>query len=281
MTRLKTAAIPGRGDERFSGHWPRRGDERVLSRRPGLDQLEGRNVVLEALLAGRELEEILLDRGARPLGALLRLLELAEAARVSIHRTPPRELDRSSLTGTHNGVIAWARPQPTVRLKETLAGILGQDERPAFLLLLDQVQYEQNLGAILRTADAAGVHAVILPRSHAAVVSPLVRRISAGASEHLPVLHESPMNALKHLRRAGLLVVGADEHSPTPFDRVDLTGPLVLVLGGEHKGLSKAVRKRCDLLVSLPMRGRIPSLNVSVAAALLMYEKVRQERSSD
>jgi 23S rRNA (guanosine2251-2'-O)-methyltransferase len=106
----------------------------------------------------------------------------------------------------------------------------------------------------------------------------MVWRISAGASEYIPVVRESTMSALKVLRRAGVLVVGADEDATQSFDEVDLCGPVALVMGGEHKGVSAAVRDRCDHLVSLPMRGRIPSLNVSVAAALMIYEKVRQER---
>lgn len=250
----------------------------LLTRRPGQDQLEGRNVIVEALRAGRELSEILLDLGAEPRGSLVELLALAEQAGTTVSRVPRQVLDRLTLTGTHQGAMAWARPGPPLGLKELLERLSGQDRSP-FLLLLDQVQYEQNLGAILRTAEAAGVHGAIIPRSHSAQITPLVRRISAGATEHLPVVRESTMSALKVLRRSGLLIVGADEHAPCAFDEVELSGPLALVMGGEHKGLSPPVRERCDRLVSLPMRGRIPSLNVSVAAALLMYEKVRQERS--
>lgn len=235
-------------------------------------------MIVEAFRAGRELTEILLDSGAAPRGALAELLELAAQAGVPVRSAPRQALDRETLTGTHQGVISWARPRPPLSLKELLDRVLAQERTP-FLLLVDQVMYEQNLGAILRTAEAAGVQGVIVPRSHNAPLSPVVRRISAGATEHLPLVRESTMSALKILRRAGLLIVGADEDAELAFDEVDLSGPLALVLGGEHKGLSAPVLERCDHVVSLPMRGRIPSLNVSVAAALMLYEKVRQERA--
>jgi len=251
----------------------------VVTTRRGLDQLEGRNVALEALRAGRQLVEVALDEGARPRGVLDEVLRLCERRAVPIQRVPRTSLDRLSLSGSHNGIVAWARPRPQLTLKEVLTDLQARD-RPLFLLLLDQVQYEQNLGALLRTAEAAGVQAVLVPRSHSAPLSPLARRISAGASEHLALVRVSTMAALKELRRSGVLIVGADEHSELGFDEVDLSGAVALVMGGEHKGLSEPVRKRCDALVSLPMRGLIPSLNVSVAGALLMYEKVRQERAA-
>jgi len=248
----------------------------VLTRRPGLDQLEGRNVVLEALLAGRTLRSLLLDQGAQPRGALQQILDLAAERGLSPERRPRQELDRLSLTGTHNGVMAFAEPRPELSLKQALDELIPRKADP-FVLLLDQVQYEQNLGAILRTAEAAGVDLVVVPRSHAAPLSPVARRISAGASEHVPLVREATMSALKQFQRAGILIVGADEHSEITAQEARLTGPLALIMGGEHKGLSEPVRKRCDLLVKLPMRGRIPSLNVSVAAALLLYERVRQD----
>lgn len=270
-------ARPRRSSPRSSQQQDYR-SEAVVTTRAGFDQLEGRNVVLEGLLAERALVEVAVDEGARPRGALEQVLQLCEQRGVRLVRMPRQRLDRVSLSGSHNGVIAWARPRPEASLKEVLVRLLSGD-RPPFLLLLDQVQYEQNLGALLRTAESAGVQAVLVPRSHAAPLSPLVRRISAGASEHLELVRVSTMAALKELKRAGVLIVGADEHSPVGFDETDMSGAVALVMGGEHKGLSEPVRKRCDALVSLPMRGRIPSLNVSVAGALLMYEKVRQERA--
>ncbi len=247
-----------------------------VTQRRGFEQLEGRNVVLEAFRAGRELTEILLDRGARPKGVLARVLELAEERSVQVSVVPRQVLDRLSLTHTHNGIMAWAVPRPEPTLEELLSSI----EESPFLVLLDQVQYEQNLGAIMRTAEAAGVHGLLVPKSHSAPVTPMVRRISAGASEHIPLVRVSTMVALKELRKADVRIVGADEHSEVTYDQVDLTGPVALIMGGEHKGLSEPVRRRCDHLVSIPMKGRIPSLNVSVAAALLIYEKVRQERAA-
>jgi 23S rRNA (guanosine2251-2'-O)-methyltransferase len=234
--------------------------------------------VLEAFRAGRRVRELLLDEGAGLRGTLAEVVEQATRQDVPLTRSPRQELDRLTLTGTHQGILAWAEPRDEGTVQSTLDELQESGATP-FLLLVDQVQYEQNLGAILRTAEAAGVQAVIVPKSHNALLTPVVRRISAGASEHLPLVRESPMAALAAMRRAGLRIVGADEHAPAGFDEADLTGPIALVLGGEHKGLSEPVRARCDLLVSVPMRGRTPSLNVSVAAALLLYERVRQERA--
>lgn len=229
-------------------------------------------MVLEALVRGRRaVRSIWLDAGARPDAKVSRILELG-GARVS--RVDRVLLDRMSLTGVHNGVIAEADPFPEETVREVL------DRLPApFLVVVDEVQYEHNLGAILRSGLGAGVDAVIIPVVRGKGLTPVVQRVSMGAAEVIPVIREGVSSALAEIRRAGIPIVGADMEGEPLWD-VPLTGPMVMVLGGEDKGLTPPVRKRCDRVVAVPLRGGLESLNVSVTAGVLFFERVRQERAS-
>lgn len=245
--------------------------------RQELEQLEGRNVVLEALRRKRRpVRRIWLDDRARPDQKVSEIRALAEAARVPVVAVPRRVLDERSLTGVHNGVIAEAVPRsvPTVQglLDELFAA--GQDP---FLVLVDEVQYEHNLGAILRSAMGAGAHAVVVPVTRGKGLSPVVHRVAMGGAEEVPLIREGLSSALASLRRAGVRVVGADMDGEAYWS-VPMTGPLALVLGGEDKGLTPTLRDRCDAIASVPLRGGLDSLNVSVTAAILLFEKVRQEK---
>lgn len=235
------------------------------------DALEGRNVVLDALLRGRrEVRRIWLDEGAKPDAKIRRILELGGAR---VQRVPRVLLDRMSHTGVHNGVIAEADPFPELTVRE----LLEQVAEP-FVVLVDEVQYEHNLGAILRSALGAGVDAVIVPVERGKGLSPVVHRVSMGGAEAIPLIREGISSALAQLRRAGVKVVGADMDGAPPWE-VDLRGPLALVLGGEDKGLTDPVRKRCDAVVGVPLAGELESLNVSVTAGILLFERVRQLRA--
>ncbi len=246
--------------------------------RPELDQIEGRNSVLEALRASDRVQRLLVDEGARPEERLDEILLRAAERELEIERVPRIELDRIADGRIHNGVIARGRPLPERALPELIDEAL-EDPQSALFLLLDEVQYEQNLGAILRTSDAAGVKAIVVPKRRGAAVSPVVVRIAMGAAEYVPVVRLAILEAMSMLRKAGVPVVGASEHGEVAYHQARLTGALGLVMGGEDKGLTPPVRKKCDQLVRLPMRGHVPSLNVSVSAAVLLYERVRQEES--
>lgn len=232
------------------------------------DALEGRNVVLEALVRGRRaVRRIWLDEGARVDAKVQRILELA-GDRVT--RVPRPVLDRLSVTGVHNGVIAEAEPFAEMTVRE----LLDQVASP-FVVLVDEVQYEHNLGAILRSALGAGVDAVIIPVERGKGLTPVVQRVSMGGAEAVPVIREGISSALAQLRRAGVKVVGADMDGVAPWE-ADLRGPLAIVLGGEDKGLTDPVRKRCDQIIGVPLAGNLESLNVSVTAGVLLFERVRQ-----
>ncbi|MDR7480998.1 MAG: 23S rRNA (guanosine(2251)-2'-O)-methyltransferase RlmB [Armatimonadota bacterium] len=251
-------------------------------RAPGarLAQLEGRHPVLEALRAGRPLRKLVVSRAAARSGALR--LVIAEARRhgVPVHEVAPEVLARLATTRTPQGVIAYAAVRPTVDVDALLDTARRRGEAP-FLLFLDGIEDPGNLGAILRSADATGVHGVVIPRWRAAGLTPAVAAASAGAVEHVAVASVASLpQAIEQVKRAGLWVVGADPAAAQEIYEPTLRPPIAVVVGREGQGLSRLVRDRCDLLVRIPMYGRVASLNVSVAAALVLYEVRRQMRSA-
>jgi 23S rRNA (guanosine2251-2'-O)-methyltransferase len=249
-------------------------------RAPGarLTQLEGRHPVLEALRAGRPLRKLVVSRAAAASGALRPVLAEARRRGVPVHEVAPEVLTRLAATRTPQGVIAYAAVRPTVDLDALVEAARSRGEAP-FLLLLDGVEDPGNLGAILRCADATGVHGVVIPRWRAAGLTPAVAAASAGAVEHVAVAAAaSPAHAIERLKRAGLWVVGADPGAAREIYEAPLRPPIAVVVGREGGGLSRLVRERCDLLVRIPMYGRVASLNVAVAAALVLYEVRRQMR---
>jgi 23S rRNA (guanosine2251-2'-O)-methyltransferase len=249
--------------------------EPKLRKPGGLDQLEGRNPVLECLLRKRrKAHRLLLDERARSHPKLDRLLQSARSQGVAISAVPREELDEISQTGVHNGVIAWVEPLRSPSLATLLDELDGAGIEP-FLILVDEPQYEHNLGAILRSALGAGVHAVVVPRVRGKSVNAVVQRVAMGAAEMVPVIREGLSSCLALLDRRAVRIVGA-EHGGEPHWQVDLTGPLALVLGGEDKGLTAPLRKRCHAIATIPTEGDLQSLNLSVTAGVLMYERARQ-----
>jgi len=240
-----------------------------------LDQLEGRNPVLECLARRRRpVRRVLLDQRARPNPKLRRLLDLARAQGAPVESVPRAQLDRLCQSGVHNGVIALADPLPSPSLTELLKQLEAQDREP-FLVLVDEPQYEHNLGAVLRSALGAGANGVVVPRVRGKAVNAVVQRVAMGAAEEVPVVREGLSSCLSMLRRRAVRVVGADMDGAPPW-QVPMTGPLALVLGGEHKGLSPALRKRCDDIAGIPLAGGLESLNLSVTAGVLLFERCRQ-----
>lgn len=241
-----------------------------------LQRLEGRNPVLECLSRERRrVYRIWMDRGAKPEPRIERIMRLASEQGVPVEITDRRRLDKLADGRVHNGVIAEVEP-----LASWSAAALVDPDRlggqDPFLLVTDGLQYEHNLGAVLRSSLGFGVTGVIVPTRRGASISPVVARVSMGAVEAVPVAREGLFSALKVVKRAGIRVVGA-EGGGRPIQDIDLSGPLAVVLGEEGRGLSSKLRERCDELVSIPLAGRLESLNVSVAAGILMYEKRRQD----
>lgn len=244
--------------------------------REELEQLEGRNVVLEALRRGRRpVRRVWLDERAKPDPKINEIRSLAEAKGVPVQLVPRHRLDDRCLTGVHNGVIADAVPRQTPTVAELLDQLFAAGQLP-FLVLVDEVQYEHNLGAILRSALGAGVHAVVVPVVRGKGLSPVVHRVAMGGAEEVPLIREGLSSALASLRRAGVRIVGADMDGKAPWD-VPMSGSLAIVLGGEDKGLTPTLRARCDAIVGVPLAGGLESLNVSVTAGILLFEKVRQD----
>jgi 23S rRNA (guanosine2251-2'-O)-methyltransferase len=224
--------------------------------------------VLDALERGRRaVLRVWLDSGARNDPKIDAILARAGDR---VQRVDRVLLDRMSVTGVHNGVIAEAEPFPELRVKDVL-----EAHAEPFVVLVDEVQYEHNLGAILRSALGAGVDAVVVPVQRGKGLTPVVHRVSMGGAEAVPLVREGISSALADLKRAGVTIVGADMDGVPPWE-VDLTGPVAIVLGGEDKGLTDPVRKRCDHIVGVPLAGNLESLNVSVTAAILLFERVRQ-----
>lgn len=225
--------------------------------------------------ARRRVLKVWIDQGARPDPKIDRIVAVAAERRIPVERVPRPVLDRMTQGRVHNGVVAEADDLPSPTTRELLDEVHLAGRHP-FLVLADEVSYEHNLGAILRSGLGFGVDGVIVPTRRGAEVGPVVQRVSMGAAEVVPVVREALTAALKPIRDADVRVVGADMDGISAY-RADLRGPVALLLGGEGKGLSPTLRKKCDLVVSIPLAGGLESLNVSVAAALLMAEKRRQD----
>lgn len=239
------------------------------------EYIAGRHAVREALLAGRPLNKLLVAKGIA--GTYLSEIQrLARERGVPVQQVERVWLDSLVAGAAHQGVVAIAAVKGYATVEEILAA--ARPEEP-FLILLNEVTDPRNLGAVLRTADAAGVHGVVIPRHRSCALTPAVAKAAAGAVEHVRVARVTNMaRTIDYLKQQGIWVVGAESSAPHIYWDVRLTGPIALVIGGEDKGLGRLVREKCDQLVSLPMQGRVTSLNTSVAAALLAYEVLRQRR---
>lgn len=206
---------------------------------------------------------------------LAELVEMAHEAGVSVKAVDKEELEKQT-EGSHQGVIAWAEPAKALKdhaLKDLLASLGG----PAFLLILDTVQDPHNLGACMRSADAAGVHAVIAPKDKSASLGPTVRKVAVGATETLPFIQVTNLaRTMRWLQEQGVWLFGAAGEAEQELYQTDLSGPMALVMGGEGKGLRRLTRENCDSLLKIPMQGSVESLNVSVATGICLFEAVRQ-----
>ena len=232
--------------------------------------------MLEALLRKRRrVLRIWLDTAAKPgSDPSDKVAQILALGGDRVKRIDRQMLDRMSQTGVHNGVIAEAEAFPDLSISEVLETAFRGGRDPCFVLV-DEVNYEHNLGAILRSALGASVDAVIIPVQRGKGLTAVVQRVSMGGAEAVPVIREGISSALAQLKRAGFLIVGADMDGVAPWS-LPLSGCVAFVLGGEDKGLTVPVRKRCDHIVGVPLAGGLESLNVSVTAGVLLFERVRQ-----
>lgn len=233
----------------------------------------GVNPVREALRAHRPLDKVLIAKGAAG-PRIQELVELCRSQSIPVRFEPRESLDRAANGASHQGVIAFGSVRSYVALDQVLA-------EAKLLVVLDGVEDPHNLGAIVRTAHAAGADAVLIPERRAAPLTETVAKAAAGALEYLPVARITNVTqALEHLKHQGFWIYGLDERGSAQYDRIEYNTPTALVLGGEGKGLHQSVEKHCDVLVRIPMAGAVSSLNVSVAAGVVLFEWRRRRQSA-
>ena len=236
--------------------------------------IEGRNPVTEAFRSGKTVEKLFVQEGLKD-GAILTILREARKHDTIVNTVSKDRLNSMSQTGVHQGVMARVSDYGYAEIGDILENARKKGEQP-FVLLLDEVEDPHNLGAILRTADQAGVHGVVITKHRSATLTAVVAKASAGAINYIPVAKVSNLgNAIEELKKEGLWFVCADMGGTRMYD-LDLTGPIGLVVGNEGKGVSRLIKEKCDMVASIPMKGNIDSLNVSVACGVLSYEIVRQ-----
>ena len=239
------------------------------------DLVEGRNAVIEALRAGRALDKIYIAKGETD-RALGHIAARARDAGIVVVEADRRKLDAMSATKAHQGVVAVAAVREYCSVEDILA-IAAERGEPPFVILCDEISDPHNLGAILRSAYCAGAHGVIIPKRRSAGLTGIVGKTSAGAVEHISVARVANLpGAIRDLKDRGLWIYGTAADAPASLWETDFTGPCCIVVGSEGEGMGRLVREHCDFLVGIPMRGTLDSLNASAAAAILMYEVVRQ-----
>ena len=236
--------------------------------------IEGRNAVIEAYRAGRPIDKLFILDGCQD-GPILTIKREAKAKQTPVKFVTKERLDQLSETGKHQGVIAYAAAYEYATVEEILYNARQKGEAP-FLFLLDNIEDPHNLGAIIRTANLAGAHGVIVPKNRAAGLTAVVAKTSAGALNFTPVARVTNLaKTIEELKKEGIWFVCADMGGTTMYD-LNLKGPIGLVIGNEGEGVGRLVKEKCDMVASIPMKGDIDSLNASVAAGVLAYEIVRQ-----
>lgn len=236
--------------------------------------IEGRNAVIEAYRAGRPIDKLFILDGCQD-GPILTIKREAKAKQTPVKFVTKERLDQLSETGKHQGVIAYAAAYEYATVEEILDNARQKGEAP-FLFLLDSIEDPHNLGAIIRTANLAGAHGVIVPKNRAAGLTAVVAKTSAGALNFTPVARVTNLaKTIEELKKEGIWFVCADMGGTTMYD-LNLKGPIGLVIGNEGEGVGRLVKEKCDMVASIPMKGDIDSLNASVAAGVLAYEIVRQ-----
>ena len=239
------------------------------------DVIAGRNSVGEALKSGRPLNKLLIAKGERQ-GSLRELAGIAKDKGILVQEVEPQRLAQLAPGQRHQGVVAMASPVEYAEVEDILAAAEAKGEAP-LLVVLDELEDPHNLGAVLRSVDAAGAHGVIIPKRRSCPLSTTVAKTSAGAVEYVPVARVSNLaQTLDKLKKAGIWVAGCDMDGTENYFEASLKGPLALVIGGEGRGLGRLVKEHCDFLVRSPMQGHVNSLNASVACSLVLYEAVRQ-----
>lgn len=239
------------------------------------DQVEGRNSVLELLDSDRDINKIFIERGEKH-GSINKIIVKAREKKVVIVEVDRQKLNKMAQTENHQGVIAIVPPFNYCEVKDILDEAYRRNEKP-FILILDGIEDPHNLGAIIRTAETAGVHGIIIPKRRACNVNSTVYKVASGAVEHMKIARVNNLNdEIKYLKDNDVWVHGTAVEASKYYYEENLTGAIAIVIGNEGKGMSNLVKENCDVLLKIPMKGKISSLNASVSAGIVMYEVVKQ-----
>ena len=241
------------------------------------DQIEGRNSVLELLESGKDINKIFVTRGEKH-GSINKILGIAKERKIIVVEKDKRQMDEMAQEENYQGVIAIVPPFEYVEISDILKTAEEREEDP-FILILDGIEDPHNLGSIIRTAETAGIHGIIIPKRRAVSVNSTVNKTSAGAVEHMNIARVTNISdAIEELKQAGLWICGTDVETDKYYYNQNLTGPLGIVIGNEGKGIGDKVKKNCDFLVKIPMKGKVKSLNAAVSTGIVLYEAVKQRR---
>ncbi len=239
------------------------------------DQVEGRNAVLELLESGKDINKIFIEKGNKQ-GSINKIIGVAKERKIVITEIDKAKFNTMSQTENPQGVIAIIPPFDYCDIYDIMA-VAKNNKEDVFILVLDGIEDPHNLGSIIRTAETAGVHGIVIPKRRAASVNSTVAKVSAGAVEHMKIARVNNINdAINTLKKEGVWVCGTDMDTNKYYYNQDLTGPLAIVIGSEGYGMSRLVKENCDFLVKIPMKGKITSLNASVSTGIVVYEAVKQ-----
>ncbi len=239
------------------------------------DQIEGRNAVLELLESNKDINKIYITKGEKK-GSINKIIAIANEKKVIIGEKDKKQMDLMAQTENYQGVIAVVPPYEYVEVEDILEVAKERKEEP-FILILDGIEDTHNLGAIIRTAETAGIHGIIIPKRRAASVNSTVSKVACGALEHMKIARVNNISdTISKLKDKGIWVCGTAIDAKKYYYDQDLTGPLAIVIGNEGKGMGELVKKNCDFLVKIPMKGKVTSLNASVSTGIIVYEAVKQ-----
>ena len=239
------------------------------------DQIEGRNAVLEYLESGKDINKILITKGEKH-GSINKIIAIAKERKIIISELERSKLNQIAQTENNQGVIAIVPPYDYCEVEDILE-VAKKRQEEAFILILDGIEDPHNLGSIIRTAETAGVHGIIIPKRRACGVNSTVSKVSAGAVQHMKIARVNNINeTIKFLKQNDIWICGTDGQAKTYYFQQDFKMPIAIVIGSEGYGMSRLVKENCDFLVKIPMKGKITSLNASVSAGIVMYESVEQ-----
>ncbi len=240
-----------------------------------LDQIEGRNSVIELLKSGKDINKLYVQKGEKH-GSIIEIINLARRNKIVFTEIEKNKLDQMSKTKRHQGVIAIVPPFEYSSIDDILNLAKEKNEKP-FIIILDGIEDENNLGSIVRTAECSGVHGIIIPKRRAALVNSTTNKTSAGAVQYMKIARVNNLTeTIKKLKENNIWIYGTDMHGENPYNKLKYDDGVAIVIGSEGFGMSRLVKENCDFLIKIPMKGKINSLNASVSAGIIMYEVMNQ-----